>query len=223
MGELNRRRALGLLGAGSAAAVLASGLLPGVAEAGPAGGAPKSGPPDAVAATYLRVLLRHTRWAEAQFDKTAGIYPATDFTFAVVLGNALLLTRDGYDAAVAGVDQATLKTHTLDTIKHFAASNLLTGGTEWGRAAVLRHHLPVVLPARLASAVDGPGRGHAGERRAHHHRTGRLHHRAGHQGRPDVRRLDAQRPARRARRRHQARGDGRLRAVPRPGPRLGPR
>ncbi|WP_410625366.1 discoidin domain-containing protein [Amycolatopsis sp. cmx-8-4] len=132
MGELNRRRALGLLGAGGAAAMLASGLLPGVAGAA-AGGAPKSGPPDAVAATYLRVLLRHTRWAEAQFDKTAGIYPATDFTFAVVLGNALLLTRDGYDAAVAGVDQATLKTHTLDTIRHFAASNLLTGGTEWGR------------------------------------------------------------------------------------------
>ncbi|NBH09946.1 discoidin domain-containing protein, partial [Amycolatopsis sp. SID8362] len=91
------------------------------------------GPPDPVAATYLRVLLRHTRWAEQQFDTKAGIYPARDFTFAVVLGNAVLLTRDGYDPAVAGVDRDTLKAHTLATIRHFAASNLLTGGTEWGR------------------------------------------------------------------------------------------
>ena len=129
MGELNRRRALGLLGAGGAAAMLASGLLPGIARAT----GTLTGPPDPVAATYLRVLLRHTRWAEQQFDAVAGIYPARDFTFAVVLGNALLLTRDGYDAEVAGIDQPTLRTHTLATIKHFAASNLLTGGTEWGR------------------------------------------------------------------------------------------
>ncbi|GAB3168500.1 discoidin domain-containing protein [Amycolatopsis stemonae] len=129
MAELNRRKAL--LGAGGVAALLASGLVPGVAQAAPP--RTQAGPPDAVAATYLRVLLRHTRWAEQQFDKTAGIYPAKDFTFAVVLGNALLLTRDGYDAGTAGVDQATLKDHTLATIRHFAASNLLTGGTEWGR------------------------------------------------------------------------------------------
>lgn len=130
MGELNRRRALGLLGAGGAAAALATGLLPDLAAAAPA---PAGGPPDPVAATYLRVLLRHTRWAEQQFDAAAGIYPARDFTFAVVLGNALLLSRDGYDAAVAGVDRDTLHAHTLATIRHFAASNLLTGGTEWGR------------------------------------------------------------------------------------------
>ncbi|MFJ7213823.1 discoidin domain-containing protein [Amycolatopsis sp. NPDC098790] len=131
MGELNRRTAL--LSAGGVAALLASGLLPGTASA--AGAAPKApaAPPDPVAATYLRVLLRHTRWAEQQFDAEAGIYPAKDFTFAVVLGNALLLTRDGYDAAVAGVEKADLKAHTLATIKHFAASNLFTGGTEWGR------------------------------------------------------------------------------------------
>ncbi|MCR6489307.1 discoidin domain-containing protein [Amycolatopsis sp. OK19-0408] len=125
MGEFNRRKAL--VGAGGVAALLASGLRPGIARAAP------PGPPDPVAATYLRVLLRHTRWAEQQFDTTAGIYPAKDFTFAVVLGNALLLTRPGYDAAIAGVSQQTLKAHTLATIKHFAASNLLTGGTEWGR------------------------------------------------------------------------------------------
>ncbi|WP_372665528.1 discoidin domain-containing protein [Amycolatopsis kentuckyensis] len=129
MAELNRRTAL--LSAGGVAALLASGLLPGTTAA--AGGRAAGGPPDPVAATYLRVLLRHTRWAEQQFDATAGIYPAKDFTFAVVLGNALLLTRDGYDAAVAGIEKDQLKAHTLATIKHFAASNLLTGGTEWGR------------------------------------------------------------------------------------------
>uniref|UniRef100_UPI000A392D59 discoidin domain-containing protein n=1 Tax=Amycolatopsis pretoriensis TaxID=218821 RepID=UPI000A392D59 len=129
MAELNRRTAL--LSAGGVAALLASGLLPGTAAA--AAEKTLSGPPDPVAATYLRVLLRHTRWAEQQFDAKAGIYPAKDFTFAVVLGNALLLTRDGYDAAVAGVEKDQLKAHTLATIKHFAASNLLTGGTEWGR------------------------------------------------------------------------------------------
>ncbi|MET9001709.1 discoidin domain-containing protein [Amycolatopsis sp. NPDC004169] len=127
MGELDRRQALRLLGAGGAAAALASGLLPGLARA--AGG----GPPDAVAATYLRVLLRHTRWAEQQFDPVAGTYPARDFTFAVVLGNAVLLTRAGYDATIAGVDRETLRGHTLATIRRFAASNRLAGGSEWGR------------------------------------------------------------------------------------------
>src|SRR3569833_1336736 len=116
MGELNRRKAL--LGAGGVAAFLASGLLPGgAAAAGTASGRAPGGPPDPVAATYLRVLLRHTRWAEQQFDRSAGIYPAKDFTFAVVLGNALLLTRDGYDAAVAGIEKAELKAHTLATIE----------------------------------------------------------------------------------------------------------
>ncbi|MEV7098424.1 hypothetical protein AB0M80_36860 [Amycolatopsis sp. NPDC051045] len=79
------------------------------------------------------MLLRHTRWAEQQFDPVAGTYPARDFTFAVVLGNAVLLTRDGYDATIAGVERPTLGAHTLATIRRFAASNRLAGGTEWGR------------------------------------------------------------------------------------------
>ncbi|HEX4691036.1 MAG TPA: discoidin domain-containing protein [Solirubrobacteraceae bacterium] len=89
--------------------------------------------PDPVAATYQRVLLRHTRWAEQQWDAAAGHYKAQDFDFAVVLGNAVLLTHPGYDAAAAGVDEATLREHTLATIRHFAASNRLNGGTEWGK------------------------------------------------------------------------------------------
>jgi hypothetical protein len=88
---------------------------------------------DTVAQTYYRVLLKHTRWAETQWDGTAGHYRVTDFSFAVVLGNALLLTRGTYDADLAGVDAQRLKDHTLATLSHFAASNRLLGGTEWGR------------------------------------------------------------------------------------------
>ncbi|MGW4235717.1 discoidin domain-containing protein [Streptomyces sp. NPDC004749] len=90
-------------------------------------------PPDAVAATYLRVLQDHTRWSETQWDEARGHYRAKDFGFAVVLGNAVLLTHGAYDAARAGTDPETLKRRTLATIRHFAASSRLTGGDEWGR------------------------------------------------------------------------------------------
>ncbi|MDX3660750.1 discoidin domain-containing protein [Streptomyces sp. ID05-26A] len=83
--------------------------------------------------TYYEVLLRHTKWAETQYDATAKRYRRTDFGFAVVLGNAVLLTRGSYDAALAGVEKDVLREHTLATIKHFAASNVLAGGTEWGK------------------------------------------------------------------------------------------
>ncbi|MEU3643897.1 discoidin domain-containing protein [Lentzea sp. NPDC034063] len=83
--------------------------------------------------TYYEVLLRHTKWAETQYDATAGRYRRTDFGFAVVLGNAVLLTRGSYDASLAGVEKDVLRDHTLATIKHFAASNVLAGGTEWGK------------------------------------------------------------------------------------------
>ncbi|MCG8926008.1 discoidin domain-containing protein [Lentzea sp. CC55] len=83
--------------------------------------------------TYHEVLLRHTRWAETQYDSTAKRYRRTDFGFAVVLGNAVLLTRGAYDAALAGIGKEVLREHTLATIKHFAASNVLAGGAEWGK------------------------------------------------------------------------------------------
>lgn len=83
--------------------------------------------------TYYEVLLRHTRWAETQYDPVAGRYRRTDFGFAVVLGNAVLLTRGNYDAALAGIEKDVLRQHTLATIKHFAASNVLAGGNEWGK------------------------------------------------------------------------------------------
>ncbi|WP_328500712.1 discoidin domain-containing protein [Streptomyces sp. NBC_00457] len=86
-----------------------------------------------VSDTYYRVLLTHTRWSEQQWDAAQGHYTAKDFGFAVVLGNAVLLTRGPYDAERAGVDKETLRARTLATLKHFAASNRLTGGTQWGR------------------------------------------------------------------------------------------
>ncbi|MBB4682868.1 discoidin domain-containing protein [Amycolatopsis jiangsuensis] len=135
--EPSRRIVLQAFGAGGLALAAANLVTPAAAAqpgAVPGGGRKWGGRgPDEVAATYQRVLLQHTRWAEQQFDRAAGIYPAQDFTFAVVLGNAVLLTRDGYDATVAGVGRDVLHRHTVDTIRHFAASNLVTGGSEWGR------------------------------------------------------------------------------------------
>ncbi len=88
---------------------------------------------DEVAETYYRVLLNHTHWSETQWDQARGYYTDKDFGFAVVLGNAVLLTHGSYDGDRAGVDEQTLRTRTIATIQHFAASNRLTGGTQWGR------------------------------------------------------------------------------------------
>ena len=155
---LSRRRFAQLAGL---AAVLATAPVtlatasPAQAAAGdgaaPRGIAPSTTPPDAVAAVYHQVLLRHTRWTETQWNAAAGHYTATDFGFAVVLGHALLLTRGGYDADVAGIDEATLRSRTLATITHFAASNRLTGGTEWGKTLFFdtTFQLYFVLAARL--------------------------------------------------------------------------
>ncbi|GAA0928041.1 hypothetical protein GCM10009575_029160 [Streptomyces rhizosphaericus] len=127
---LDRRRFLYLAGLTGALAALPP--LTGAASAHAARGRTDT-PPDAVAATYLRVLLDHTRWSETQWDEAQGHYTAKDFGFAVVLGNAVLLTHGTYDAARAGTDRETLERRTLATIRHFAASNRLTGGDEWGR------------------------------------------------------------------------------------------
>ncbi|WP_306319605.1 MULTISPECIES: discoidin domain-containing protein [unclassified Streptomyces] len=126
---LHRRGFLQAVGLTSAMAALPA--LTGADSACAADGS--AAPPDDIAATYHRVLLIHTRWSETQWDGAAGHYTAKDFGFAVVLGNAVLLTHGTYDSARAGVDRDTLKARTLATIRHFAASNRLTGGTEWGR------------------------------------------------------------------------------------------
>lgn len=161
--QFSRRRFTHLVGLTGAAVALplTSGALP-TAAAAPAPAHAPAGPGE-TAETYHRVLLNHTRWSETQWDATAGHYTAKDFGFAVVLGHAVLLTRGAYDAEKAGVDQETLRTRTLATIKHFAASNRLTGGTEWGRTLFFdtTFQLYFVLAARLLwDQLDDETRGH---------------------------------------------------------------
>jgi F5/8 type C domain len=99
---------------------------PGVTTAGQAS---EDGP----AGVYYRLLLKHTRWMETQWDEAAGRYSATSFAFAGVLGNAVLLKFGSYDAELAGVSRETLLDHTVRTIRHYAASNRHAGGQQWGR------------------------------------------------------------------------------------------
>ncbi|MFD7924179.1 discoidin domain-containing protein [Streptomyces sp. NPDC059740] len=160
---LSRRR-FAQLGAAAVALALTSevagGTPAGAAEV-PARGAAAALSGDEVARTYHRVLLTHTRWTETQWDAGAGHYTAKDFGFAVVLGHALLLTRGGYDAELAGVDRETLRSRTLATLSHFAAFNRLTGGSEWGRTLFFdtTFQLYFVLAARLLwDELDGPTR-----------------------------------------------------------------
>ena len=106
---------------------------------------------DQVAATYYQLLLQHTHWAETQWDATAGYYVADNFSFAVVLGNAVLLTHGAYDESVADIAASTLHEQTVATLAHFAASNVLTGGSEWGETMFFdsTFELYFVLAAKL--------------------------------------------------------------------------
>ncbi|MDY7090713.1 MAG: discoidin domain-containing protein [Actinomycetota bacterium] len=136
-----RRALLATFGAAAGALVLPLPTL--AAAADPAA--------DPVADQYHRLLLLHTRWVQRQWDTTIGAYRGDDFRFAAVLGNAVLLTTDGYDAELAGVDAATLHRRTIDTITHFAATNRLAGGNDWGKRLFWdsTFELYFVLAARL--------------------------------------------------------------------------
>ncbi|MFI6338774.1 discoidin domain-containing protein [Streptomyces sp. NPDC050535] len=125
-----RRQAVRLLGASGIVAGLPLTSVAGRASAATPTTTPASDP---VSDTYYRVLLSHTRWSEERWDPAQGHYTDKDFGFAVVLGNAVLLTRGPYDAERAGVDKDTLRARTLATLKYFAASNRLAGGALWGR------------------------------------------------------------------------------------------
>ncbi|MFD7958027.1 discoidin domain-containing protein [Streptomyces ardesiacus] len=163
---LGRRTLLQLLGATGAAVALQPALgSPSASAAAPSGSARTVDPPDDVAATYHRVLLRHTRWSETQWDEAKGTYTDRDFGFAVVLGHAVLLTHGTFDEDAAGVDRETLRRRTLATLRRFAASNRLTGGTQWGRKLffdttfqsyfiLAAHLLWDELDAATRSAVD---------------------------------------------------------------------
>lgn len=145
--HVDRRRFVQLLGAAGLVATVPVTLGSGIASAQ---GRPGTAP-DTVAETYYRVLLNHTHWSETQWDEARGYYTDKDFGFAVVLGNAVLLTHGSYDSDRAGIDEKTLKARTTATIQHFAASNRLTGGTQWGRTLFFdtTFQLYFVLAARL--------------------------------------------------------------------------
>ncbi|RSM45081.1 hypothetical protein DMB66_51580 [Actinoplanes sp. ATCC 53533] len=139
MFELSRRQLLALAGIGGISGAIG---LPAAASAAA---------PDPVADTYRELLHVHTRWVTEQWDDEIGAYRAADFRFVAVLGNAVLLGLDDYDARLAEIDAGTLRLKTVATIQRFAATNRFAGGTEWGRQLFWdsTFELYFVLAARL--------------------------------------------------------------------------
>src|SRR5690606_28309966 len=135
-----RRRATTAVALATAGALL---LAPATAQGAPPASpatttavadAPAYGAPDATAADYYGALLRHTRWVETVWDASAGVYQLKDMNFAVVLGNAVLLTHGEYDAALPGVSEETLRAHTRATVGRYAPTTRFVdpAGT-WGK------------------------------------------------------------------------------------------
>ncbi|GAB4085545.1 discoidin domain-containing protein [Myceligenerans cantabricum] len=128
-----RRAVAGLAAAGLALPLAAVAAAPAQAVEARTGAVAYAAP-DPVAADYYAALLRHTRWVETVWDESAGTYQAKDMNFAVVLGNAVLLTHGEYDEELAGVPQDVLREHTLATIEHYAAtSRLVDPDGTWGQ------------------------------------------------------------------------------------------
>lgn len=92
------------------------------------------GAPDDIAADYYAALLRHTRWVNTVWDPTINAYQSKDFNFAVVLGNAVILTHGEYDETLTGISKEQLRQRTVDTIRYYAAKNRFVdpNGT-WGK------------------------------------------------------------------------------------------
>ena len=143
---LSRRQLLALAGAAGGAFA-----LPWPAAAADRGFPWAKPVDDRVAEIYVAALHANTRWVEQQWDDSIGAYAVADFRFAAVLGNAVLLRIEDYDAELAGVDRETLRSRTLATIRRFAATNRLAGGTQWGRQLFWdsTFELYFVLAARL--------------------------------------------------------------------------
>src|SRR5690242_17556673 len=119
--------------AAAVAGTLLAGARPAAGVANPAAG---SAPDDDLSRTYHQALLLNTPFVESNWNATTGSYPITDFYFVSVLGNAVLLTSGGYDPATAGVDEQTLKDHTLSTIRYAAAHDVNVdpaASPAWGR------------------------------------------------------------------------------------------
>ncbi|GAA1795039.1 discoidin domain-containing protein [Agromyces lapidis] len=133
------RRTVALAVAAALAAPLA-GLAPAaLAPAARASAAPvvedaAFGAPDEIAADYYAALLRHTRWVNTVWDPAINAYQFKDFNFAVVLGNAVIVTHGDYDAEITGISKDQLTQRTIDTIRYYAAKNRFVdpNGT-WGK------------------------------------------------------------------------------------------
>lgn len=133
-----RRRAVGLALAAALAAPLAALAPAALAPAAQATAAPvvktAFGAPDEIAADYYAALLRHTRWVNTVWDPAINAYQSKDFNFAVVLGNAVIVTHGDYDAEITGISKDQLTQRTIDTIRYYAAKNRFVdpNGT-WGK------------------------------------------------------------------------------------------
>lgn len=133
------RRTVALAVAATLAAPLAAlapaALAPAArASAAPVANAAAFGAPDEIAADYYAALLRHTRWVNSVWDPAINAYQSKDFNFAVVLGNAVIVTHGDYDAEIAGISKDQLTQRTIDTIRYYAAKNRFVdpNGT-WGK------------------------------------------------------------------------------------------
>ncbi|HEY9306895.1 MAG TPA: discoidin domain-containing protein [Microbacterium sp.] len=133
-----RRRTVALALAAALAAPLAALAPAALAPTAQASAAPvvttAFGAPDEIAADYYAALLRHTRWVNAVWDPAINAYQSKDFNFAVVLGNAVIVTHGEYDAEITGISKDQLTQRTIDTIRYYAAKNRFVdpNGT-WGK------------------------------------------------------------------------------------------
>lgn len=132
--RLSRVRRAAIAGAGAIGIALPLAMGGAALPAQAAGSAPAFGAPDSTAADYYGALLRHTQWVNTVWDASIGAYKLADFDFAVVLGNAVLVTHGDYDAQLAGISKEDLRQRTVATIQHYAATNRFVDpkGT-WGK------------------------------------------------------------------------------------------
>ena len=114
------------------------------------------GSEDAAARGDHGVLLDHTRHCETLWDEADGHYALASFSFAVVLGNAVLLELGEYDAGSVPASGAssTLQERTLRSIARFAAANrwVNSQGT-WGGRRLLGQHVRGLTPAAAAKLM----------------------------------------------------------------------
>ncbi|GAB3743439.1 discoidin domain-containing protein [Microlunatus parietis] len=96
----------------------------------PAAGAEPPGSEDDLARVYYGLLLRNTPFLQTLWNEQAGAYSGVEG----LVGNAVLLEFGDYDAAAAGLDEATLRDRTVSSISYWTARNRFVdpAGGSWG-------------------------------------------------------------------------------------------